>query len=399
MNSMAAITAHFQNQAFTFSTDSDVFSPGQLDVGSRLLLETVVAQEKPKSIIDIGGGYGAMGIILAKYFPDANVLMVDNNPAAVKLAKENAAVNLTANAKTEILDVTRQTIGQRFDLAVTNPPWTKNKSVIPGLVRFAFDHLLLGGKFYLVINQTFKTEDIVDSIFGNVELVATREPYKIIRATKTSNDLDPLRAKLQQLGPKNPGGQFFLASSPNLDRVTTAAKTNHATEVPTAITPGIVYQPLLHKLAHRKTGPVILILPEKTAAHLLAHHIFPAVFDIDILFNIPRSHFYPVAPTNTAVVLLRRNPDPVTKDNMSKWLSRFLYFNEGKTLNNTLRLAIEEISQTVFAKKLTKNQARKIVAGLKLDPQLLARVQYSAEVYNRSTAAIVAHFASAKIEV
>lgn len=181
---MTTIDINFSNENFIFKTGPKVFSPDQLDEGSRLLLETVTTKKTPPTVIDIGCGYGVMGIILAKLSPASKILMIDNDPYAISLARENSILNHTPNAQVFKADVTYHTLNRQFDLAVSNPPWSKNISVIPSLIKFAFAHLKISSKFFIVVNQTFRTEHNIESFFGNVAVAAIRKPYKVIQATK-----------------------------------------------------------------------------------------------------------------------------------------------------------------------------------------------------------------------
>jgi len=150
----------------------------------------------------VGCGYGAMGIIFGKSHPNCQVTMIDNDRVALKLAKENVVLNEVNNLKIYKIDITRQTLNRKFDLAISNPPWTKNHSVIPKLITFAFDHLNPGGKLYLVINQAFKTEVVLKEIFQNSEVVFSDGPYKVLRSIKgLSRQEDPSPVQEEQKNP------------------------------------------------------------------------------------------------------------------------------------------------------------------------------------------------------
>lgn len=177
------ISVKHGDQDFVFETESSLFSPNQLDSGSRLLLNSV-APDSAKSILDIGCGYGAIGIILARMHPDKFVFLVDNDPAAIETTKKNLELNGIKNAKVFKADVTYSTLPQKFDVALSNPPWSKNISVNPALVKFAFDNLNPGGIFAVVINKSFRLQDEMEKVFGNVEIAFEESLYKILLSRK-----------------------------------------------------------------------------------------------------------------------------------------------------------------------------------------------------------------------
>ncbi len=172
------------DQDFVFETESSLFSPNQLDSGSRLLLDSIAIPENAKSILDIGCGYGAIGIILAKLHPDKFVFLIDNDPIAFATAKKNVELNGLKNAKIFKSDVTYSTLPQKFDVALSNPPWSKNVSVNPALVKFAFENLNTNGIFASVINKSFCLQDEMEKVFGNVKMLCEESLFKILLSKK-----------------------------------------------------------------------------------------------------------------------------------------------------------------------------------------------------------------------
>ena len=174
----------YKDIEFNFETHPRLFSPNQLDSGSKLLLDNITLSEKSKNIMDLGCGWGAVGIILAKLHPDKFFYLVDNDPLAIEIAKKNIVLNGIKNAKVFKADVTYSTLPFKVDVVVSNPPWDKNQSVIPALVKFSYDHLNPPGDLFVVINQSFRTEDQMEKIFGQVEKIAETLPYKILHSCK-----------------------------------------------------------------------------------------------------------------------------------------------------------------------------------------------------------------------
>lgn len=223
---METIKVGFGGKGFLFRTEKGVFSPNQLDLGSRVLLENA---PEAKYVLDLGCGYGAIGIIYANLHPESYVTLIDNDPSAIELAKENAKSNNVTNVKILKADVTYSTLPQEFDLVLSNPPWTKNRSVVPALINFAYQHLKDGGKFCLVINQSFRTEDLLLGTFGNEKQVASRPPYKILQAIKTGDEVNDLLATTKEtlarldFKPDALAGQYFLTDSEIIAKLVAAA--------------------------------------------------------------------------------------------------------------------------------------------------------------------------------
>lgn len=178
------ISVRYGDQDFVFETESSLFSPNQLDSGSRLLLNSIAIPESAKSILDIGCGYGAIGIILAKLHPDKFVFLIDNDPIAFETAKKNVELNGLKNAKVFKADVTYSTLPQKFGVALSNPPWSKNVSVNPALVKFAYDNLKPDGIFAAVINKSFRLQDEMEKTFGNVKVLSEESLFKILLSQK-----------------------------------------------------------------------------------------------------------------------------------------------------------------------------------------------------------------------
>ena len=153
-------------------------------------------------------------------------------------------------------------------------------------------------------------------------------------------------------------------------------------------------EPLMHKLAHANVRPIYMVLPKQFVDHLITHQFFSAIFDIEIMFTIPRAYFYPMPKTDSALVYLIRNLEKPNKDNLKRWFCRFIYENEEKTLKNILRLTVEEIYLNINVVKLTKNQAREIVNKLEIDKSVIENDHYNKEIADQLAIAIQLYFDS-----
>ncbi|MBR3252317.1 MAG: methyltransferase, partial [Erysipelotrichaceae bacterium] len=86
---------YFDNEVFRFTTDNGVFSKKSVDYGSYILVKSIYKKDLGSTLLDLGSGYGPIGIILKRFNPDLEVEMVDVNSRAVKLCELNNSNNAT----------------------------------------------------------------------------------------------------------------------------------------------------------------------------------------------------------------------------------------------------------------------------------------------------------------
>lgn len=177
--------ADLLNHLFTFQTNAGVFSKKGVDFGSRLLIETAEIGQSSK-VLDLGCGYGPIGIAVAYAHPDAQVMMVDINDRAVELAAENAKRNqVSKRVKTLVSDGFAAISDKDFDHILFNPPIRVGKETIYRLFAEAKDHLTLGGSLWIVIRkqqgaQSAKKE--LEQIYSKVEVITQKKGYWIVQA-------------------------------------------------------------------------------------------------------------------------------------------------------------------------------------------------------------------------
>ena len=135
---------------FTFNTDNGVFSKGELDFGTNLLIRNVLALDISGDVLDLGCGYGPIGIILKK-IKDINVTMSDINNRAIHLSKMNAKKNnVTVNV---INSDGYDSITDSFDYIISNPPIRVGKKILYKLLLDSKDHLKTNGKLIIVVRK------------------------------------------------------------------------------------------------------------------------------------------------------------------------------------------------------------------------------------------------------
>jgi 16S RNA G1207 methylase RsmC len=169
------------------TTDAGVFSKNRLDSGTKLLIEALPLDTDMHTILDLGCGYGPIGLIIAKLLPGATVYMSDINERAVELAVINAKQNGIDNVVIKAGEGLSPFPEQKFDLIMTNPPIRAGKQVIYPLVEEAYQALYTGGWLAAVIltRQGAKSlEKKFSEVFGNVSEWEKGSGYRVVASRK-----------------------------------------------------------------------------------------------------------------------------------------------------------------------------------------------------------------------
>lgn len=171
-------------QSFTFLTDSGVFSKKMVDYGSQVLLNTLDF-EKGKTLLDLGCGYGPLGISLAKV-QDVKPTMVDINNRAIDLAKQNGQKN---GVEADIFQSNiYEKVNGTFDYIISNPPIRAGKQVVHTIISESINYLKVDGNLTIVIQKKQGAPSAkakMEEVFGNVEILKRDKGYYILRSEKT----------------------------------------------------------------------------------------------------------------------------------------------------------------------------------------------------------------------
>jgi len=171
---------------FKFITDFGVFSKGELDDASRLLIETFGSLDLLGDILDVGCGYGAIGVALASNRPDSQIHMVDVNRRALELAKRNADLNSIKNIHAYESNC-YDNINTKFANIVSNPPIRAGKKVVHQILEEAPLYLEDGGSLTIVIGKQHGAESAqkkMREVFGNVERIKRKKGFWILQSIK-----------------------------------------------------------------------------------------------------------------------------------------------------------------------------------------------------------------------
>ena len=179
----AECTFEYRGVRLAFTTDAGVFSRGEVDTGTRLLLEAL-PEEMAGDILDLGCGWGVIGISVAKKWPGARVTMADVNSRALALSRENAARNRAEVTCTES-DGMAAFEGKAFDAVITNPPIRAGKQVIYKMFADAAACLKPGGALYLVIRKQQGAESCIrylQTVYPRVEKISKSGGFWVLKA-------------------------------------------------------------------------------------------------------------------------------------------------------------------------------------------------------------------------
>ena len=173
-------TANLRGHEFAFHSTYGLFSPKEIDRGSLLLIETVAVNPRD-SILDVGCGYGAVGLTLAKLAPLGKTHMVDKDFVAVEYAKQNAALNGITNCKIYLSNAFSAVPDIQFDTIVSNLPAKAGNDFFTILFHDAKTHLKPGGRFYVVTLAGMKEyiKRNFQRLFGNCQKLKQGETHAV----------------------------------------------------------------------------------------------------------------------------------------------------------------------------------------------------------------------------
>lgn len=179
------IETTLRDNALRFHTTWGLFSPKEIDTGSKLLIELVKVDSKA-DILDLGCGYGPIGIGLAKE-TTGEVHMIDKDFVAIEYANKNAKENRTKNAKAYLSNAfSKVPAGQKFDIIVSNIPAKVGKELLQTIISDAKTYLKPSGKFYVVTIAGLKDfmKRNMKEKFGNYKKLKQSKGYAVAVAEK-----------------------------------------------------------------------------------------------------------------------------------------------------------------------------------------------------------------------
>jgi 16S rRNA G1207 methylase RsmC len=180
-------TAELGNRSLRLHSTWGLFSPREIDEGTRLLF-TQLQVQPTDDCLDLGCGYGAIGLALATLAPQGRTLMVDKDFVAIEYAARNIKVNQLENATAQLSNGFAHIHPKlRFDLIASNVPAKVGKELLALLLHDAYARLRPGGRLYLVtingLRQYMKRN--LTEVFGNYEKLKQGTHYTVALAERS----------------------------------------------------------------------------------------------------------------------------------------------------------------------------------------------------------------------
>jgi 16S rRNA G1207 methylase RsmC len=179
------INSTASHHSLSFFTTWGLFSPRAIDEGSQLLLDYLDI-ETDDNCLDLGCGYGVLGLCMARSAPGGHTLLVDKDFVAVEYSEKNRQFNKIDNASCLLSNGFNQIPKQQFDLIVSNIPAKVGKEMLYIYLYDALEYLKPGGSFYIVtitgLRQFFKRG--FHEVFGHYEKIKQGRTYTVARGTR-----------------------------------------------------------------------------------------------------------------------------------------------------------------------------------------------------------------------
>lgn len=179
------IQAHLRGVEFVFETGAGTFSKTRIDKGTQLLIDEFRVTPGMR-ILDLGCGYGPVGISIKKTCSQCDVVMTDVNKRAVTLAKKNAALN-NVDVDVRSGDSYVPVKDELFDAILLNPPQTAGRELCNQMITHGKERLNTNGEFWLVARHQVggrMFEQKMEEVYGNVETIARQSGYRVYRSKK-----------------------------------------------------------------------------------------------------------------------------------------------------------------------------------------------------------------------
>lgn len=168
-----------------FKSDATIFAPKAIDTGTLAMLSIIDFTPNDK-ILDLGCGYGIVGIFASKIIGSEYVVMCDISETAVQYSKINAELNKIKNVDIKISDGYKNIMDSDFTLILSNPPYHSDFSVAKKFIEGGYKRLVFGGRMVMVTKRLTWYKNKLSSVFGGVN-VHEIDGYYVFISEKRKN--------------------------------------------------------------------------------------------------------------------------------------------------------------------------------------------------------------------
>ena len=179
------VQSDMRDVPLTLHSTWGIFSPREIDEGTALLLKYIEIRQDD-DCLDLGCGYGPIGLTLARLAPQGQTTLVDRDFIAIRYTQENIACNDIGNAEALLSNGFAQICDRQFDIVVSNIPAKVGNEMLSLFLHDAYRQLRPGGRFYIVtINglRDYMKRNFKD-VFGNYKKCKQGKNYTVAMAIK-----------------------------------------------------------------------------------------------------------------------------------------------------------------------------------------------------------------------
>jgi 16S rRNA (guanine1207-N2)-methyltransferase len=183
---LGLIRATLRGNSFEFLTASSVFSKKRVDLGTRLLIETMALPETG-AVLDVGCGYGAVGIAAAAFNTRLRVVMTDVNVRAVRLSRQNVEKNKVSNAEVRCGYLYEPVEGLAFNCVLSNPPVSAGMETVKAIITEAPQVMADKATFQMVIRSKIGAKtlsSVFNATFGSCAVLSRKSGYRVLMTEK-----------------------------------------------------------------------------------------------------------------------------------------------------------------------------------------------------------------------
>ncbi|KLI25990.1 class I SAM-dependent methyltransferase [Brachyspira hyodysenteriae] len=194
---MYNIEIAIKNIDLKFTSNDKLFSPKNIDIGTLSMINEINFEDENK-ILDLGCGYGVVGILAAKIIGEDKVVMCDIDAEAVEISKHNDVLNNVSNINIIQSDGLRNIIDNDFSMILSNPPYHTDFYVAKHFIESGFYKLALNGKFVMVTKRLDWYKNKLSSVFGGVKVKEINGYYIFISEKRNMIDSNKIKKKLKK---------------------------------------------------------------------------------------------------------------------------------------------------------------------------------------------------------